>query len=94
MADDRRSDSPDQASGPNQASGPDQERSDAQAAPQLGTNVDARLGDETRELLIRGEVEEALRRHDGSQRPKPEEDPERTTGDLGGSGGEQEGGAG
>jgi len=88
MADDRHSDSP------TQANGPDQERSDEQAAPQLGTNVDARLGDETRELLIRGKVEEALRRHDGSKRPKPEEDAERTTGDLGGSGGEQEGGAG
>lgn len=72
----------------------DESGSDQQAAPNLGANVDATIGDETRELLIRGEVDEALRRHDGSQRPKPAEEPERTTGDLGGSGGEQEGGAG
>ena len=70
------------------------ERSDDHSAPALAPGIDAGLGDETRELLIRGEIDEALRRHDGSPRPQPEEDPERTTGELGGTGGGQEGGAG
>jgi hypothetical protein len=69
-------------------------RADQQDAPGLGPGTDARLGDETRELLMKGDLDEALRRHDGSRRPKPEVDDDRTTGDLGGVAGDQEGGAG
>jgi hypothetical protein len=63
-------------------------------APDLGPSVDVELGDETRELLVQGDTEAALRRHDGSQRQEPEADDERVTGDLGGAAGDQEGGAG
>jgi hypothetical protein len=72
----------------------DERQVEEQPAPGLAPGIDATLGDETRELLMRGELDEALRRHDGSPRPQPAEDEERTTGELGGAGGDQEGGAG
>ncbi|MFL6139321.1 MAG: hypothetical protein ACJ74O_16170 [Frankiaceae bacterium] len=72
----------------------DEPHVEQQGAPGLAPGTDAELGDETRELLIRGEIDEALRRHDGSSRPRPAEDAERTSGELGGAGGDQEGGAG
>jgi len=70
------------------------ERDTGGTAPDVGESVDVELGDETRELLVQGDVDAALRRHDGSRRERPEPDDDRVSGDLGGAAGDQEGGAG
>jgi hypothetical protein len=72
----------------------DEQQDTGAPAPEIGRSVDVELGDETRELLVRGEIDAALQRHDGSRREQPDTDDDRVSGDLGGADGDQEGGAG
>lgn len=72
----------------------DEQRDTGGKAPDVGEPVDVELGEETLGLLIGGDPAAALRRRDGSQRQQPEADDERVSGDLGGTAGDQEGGAG
>ncbi len=60
-------------------------------APELGEPTDARVGDETAEFLIQGRADEARRRHETLT---AQTQSMQTPDDLGGTGGEQAGGAG